>query len=172
MPRRPGWRGGLLGVLLAGMLGASVQEAAPPRAPDPPPVAITPQDGFNLEVVDQVNSHYVIVKLASPAHSWFAGAFTHLPTDKDVPIGLSMAGNDTKGNAADVTKWVGLVPVMTYADPAQYETYEWFTKDGQGRWMSEDIFKQGEAKYAGTGKAACAPPSCMRIDSTRYGRVV
>ncbi|HOF88693.1 MAG TPA: hypothetical protein PLZ36_11415 [Armatimonadota bacterium] len=85
----------LLGVLLAGMLYASAQEAVPPRPPDPPPIALTPQDGFNLDVVDQIHPHYVIVKLASPAHNWFAGTFTNLPTDKEVTIGLSMAGNDT-----------------------------------------------------------------------------
>jgi len=102
--------------------------------------------------VDQITPHYVIVTLASPAHNWFAGTFTDLPTDKDVTIGLSMAGNDTRGNAADVTKWVGLMPVMTYADPTQYETYEWFAKNKEGRWVSGDPFKQGEAKFAGTGK--------------------
>ncbi len=114
-----------------------------------PPIAITPSDGFSLEVVDQTTPHYVIVKLTSPAHNWLAGTFTHLPTDKDVTIGLSIAGNDTKSNAADVKKWQGLVPVMTYADPKQYETYKW---DAQGRWVSGDPFKQDEAKYAGTGK--------------------
>jgi len=139
-------------VLLVGMLGASAQEATLPRPPDPTPIALTPQDGFNLAVVDQITPHYVIVKLASPAHNWFAGTFTNLPTDKAVTIGLSMAGNDTRGNAADVKKWVGLMPVMTYADPTQYETYEWFRKDAQGRWVSGDPFKQGEARFAGTGK--------------------
>jgi len=132
------------------MLCASAQEAMLPRSLDPPPIAVSPQDGFNLEVVDQITPHYV--KLASPAHNWFAGTFTDLPTDKGVTIGLSMAGNDTRGNAADVKKWVGLVPVMTYADPTQYETYEWFIKDQDGRWVSGDPFKQGEARFAGTGK--------------------
>ena len=103
-------------------------------------------------MVDQVTPHYVIVQLASPAHNWFAGTFTNLPTDTEVTIGLSMAGNDTKGNAADVKKWMGLMPMMTYADPTQYETYEWFTKDKDGRWVSGDPFKQGEAKCAGAGK--------------------
>ena len=86
-------------ILLLGMIAG-----AHAHGDTPPPIALIPQDGFNLEVVDQINPHYVIIKLASPAHNWFAGAFTNLPTDKDVTIGLSMAGNDTKGNAADVKK--------------------------------------------------------------------
>lgn len=143
-------RNWFLGLLL---LCVSLALCASAQGPNtPPPIAITPQDGFNLEVVDQIDPHYVIVKLASPAHNWFAGTFTNLPTDKEVTIGLSMEGNDTPGNKADVTKWLGLCPVMTYADPTKYETYEWFTKDTQGRWVSGDPFKKGDAKFAGTGK--------------------
>jgi len=134
-------------ILLLGLLAS-----AGAHGDAPPPIALIPQDGFNLEIVDQVTPHYVVVQLATPAHNWFAGTFTNLPTDKEVTIGLSMAGNDTRGNAADVTKWVGLMPVMTYADPTQYETYEWFQKDAQGRWVSGDPFKQGEEKFAGMGK--------------------
>ncbi len=149
---RKSWQCGWIGLLLLLAGCASAQEGLPTRQPEPPPIAIIAQDGFNLAVVDQLNPYYVIVQLASPAHNWFAGTFTNLPTDKEVTIGLSMAGNDTKGNAADVKKWQGLVPVMTYADPAKYETYEWFVKDAQGRWGSGDPLKQGEAKLAGTGK--------------------
>lgn len=116
------------------------------------PIKIIPGDGMNLAIEEYVNSHYTVVKLTSPAHNWFAGTFTNLPTDKPVTIGLSMDGNDTTGNKADVSKWRGLTPVMTYADPNRYETYEWFAKDGQGRWVSGSPFKRGDAKYAGSGK--------------------
>jgi hypothetical protein len=115
------------------------------------PIALIPGDGMNLEIVDQISSHYVIVKVNPPVHNWFAGTFTNLPTDKEVTIGLSMEGMDTKGNTGDVSKWVGLRPVMTYADPTKYETYEWFQKDEQGRWVSGDAFKKGDEKFAGTG---------------------
>ena len=117
-----------------------------------PAITMIPGDGMNLEIEEVLNQYYVIVKLTSPAHNWFAGTFTNLPTDKVVTIGLSMEGNDTLVNKADVTKWRGLMPVITYADPIKYETYEWYQKDDQDRWVSGDPFKQGEAKYAGTGK--------------------
>jgi len=123
----------------------------PAKPSKPHPITIIPQDGFNLRVAEQLDPHYVIVELTSPAHNWFAGTFTNLPTDKDVTIGLSMTGNDTNGNRADVSKWDGLVPVMTYADPTKYESYEWFQKVN-GRWESGDPLKQRDARYAGTGK--------------------
>ena len=128
---------------------APTTSAAPSAAPG---IAIIPGDGMNLAIVDQVDPHYVVVKLTSPAHNWFAGTFTNLPTDNPVTIGLSMEGNDTGGNKADVSKWVGLAPVMTYADPTRYETYEWYAKDAQGRWVSGDPFKTRRERYAGTGK--------------------
>ena len=93
-----------------------------------------------------------LVRLETPAHNWFCGRFTNLPLDCDVEIVLCMIGNNTKGNIASVSKWKGLQPVLTYADPEQYDTYEWFTKDVQGRWMSGDPFKTAEVKYAGDGK--------------------
>jgi len=167
------WRRQLgLGMVLCGLAtlawGAPLSTPTPKPTPPPPPtkravatpakpaksqpIAIIPQDGFNLRVAEQLDPHYIIVELASPAHNWFAGTFTNLPTDKEVTIGLSMTGNDTQGNKADVSKWDGLMPVITYADPAKYESYEWFQKDDKGRWVSGDPFKQGNAKFAGTGK--------------------
>ncbi len=126
--------------------------APAPLLPKPLPIAIIPQDGFNLHIEEQLDPYNVIVKLASPAHNWFAGTFTNLPNDKEVTIGLSMEGNATKGNQGNVKKWEGLHPVFTYANPTKYESYEWFQKDTQGRWVSGDPFRRGEAKFAGTGK--------------------
>jgi hypothetical protein len=120
-------------------------------AVDGPPAGITilPSDGFNLRVKEQVDEHYVIVELASPAHNWFAALCSNLPTDAPVTIGMSMAGNDTKGNKANVGKWDRLAPVMTYADPAKYESYECFERTDEGAWLSTDPLKPREKRYAG-----------------------
>jgi hypothetical protein len=120
--------------------------------PEPPAITTIPSDGLNMIVVEQINPYYVITTLDPPVFDWFAGTFTNLPTDKEVTIGLNMAGMDSLRNNADVSKWVGLKPVYTYADPTQYEAYEWFQKDAEGRWISGDPFKTGDAKYAGFGK--------------------
>jgi len=108
-------------------------------------------EGANLTVVDQLTSHRLLVEVPPAAHNWFAGTFTGLPADGPVTIGFSMAGRDTPGNTADVAKWRGLLPVMTYADPARYESYEWFRRDKRGRWLSGDIFKDEQARFAGEG---------------------
>lgn len=121
-------------------------------ADEPQPIEIIPSDGFNLVVDDQIDAHYVIVKLATPTHNWFAGTFVNLPTDKEITIGLSMQDNNGGINAGNVGKWVGLKPVFTYADPTQYQAYECFIKDAQGRWVSDDLAKMGQDKFAGTGK--------------------
>lgn len=145
----------LLGMLftLASLTSAAEVDAALGQAQQPPPIQIIPGDSMNLKIVEQISSHYVVVQVDPPVHNWFAGTFTNLPTDKEVTIGLSMVGMDSKGNKADVSKWRGIMPVMTYADPEKYETYEWFSKDEQGRWVSCDPFKQGRAaQYAGNGK--------------------
>ena len=126
------------------------QAGAPPTTP--PPITTIPSDGFNMKVVEQLTPYYVITTLDPPVFNWFAGTFTNLPTDKEVTIGLNMSGMDHIVNKADVSKWVGgLKPVMTYADPTKYESYEWFTKDNLGRWVSGDPFKTDNLKYAGTG---------------------
>jgi len=103
------------------------QAGAPPTTP--PPITTIPSDGFNMKVVEQPTPYYVITTLDPPVFNWFAGTFTNLPTDKEVTIGLNMNGMDQFSGNADVSKWVGLKPVMTFADPTRYETYEWFKKD-------------------------------------------
>lgn len=128
-------------------VAASIPTASLPATPA---IAVLPQDGFNLQLVEVLPGNHLSVKLATPVHNWFAGTFTHLSTDTPMSIGFSMEGNVTERNTADVSKWQGLVPVMTYADPTQYASYEWFHKDDQGRWMSSDLFKLGDAKFAGT----------------------
>lgn len=127
----------------------SVATVAPDTAPA---ITIIPGDGMNLRVQEQILPTYVTVTLTSPAHNWFAGTFDHLPVNQDVTIGFSMEGRDTKRNKADVKKWQGLRPVMTYADPTQYASYEWFMKDAKGCWVSQDMFRAGATRDAGTGK--------------------
>lgn len=114
-----------------------------------PPLSIIPADGMNLQIKDPFAAGRVGVRLQTPAHNWFAGTLTNLPLNEDVTIELAMAGNDTGVNKADVKKWTGFHPVMTYTDPNKYESYECFAKDEQGRWMSLDPFKADNAKFAG-----------------------
>jgi len=123
------------------------EEPGIPTAPAAPPQIITiPQDGFNLIVDEQLAPDYVVVKQTRPAHNWFAGTFSNLPTDREVTIGLSMQGNGGGINIGNVAKWKGLRPVLTYADPTKYESYEWFIKDDNGVWISGDPFKKGKEK--------------------------
>ncbi|MHB9023826.1 MAG: M14 family zinc carboxypeptidase [Armatimonadota bacterium] len=140
--------------LITSTISAETGSASPPKIPaTPPPIAIIPSDGFNLKVVEQPTPSTVILAVDPPVHNWWSGTLTHLPTDKEVAIGLSLEGEgmDTAGNKADVGKWQGLRPVMTYGDPTKYETYEWYQKDNIGRWVSGDPFKKGNARYAGAG---------------------
>jgi len=115
------------------------------------PIMLIAGDGMNLTITEQEPGR-VAVKLATTAGNWFAGTFSNLPTDRETTIELAFAGSGSKENQASVVKWVDLHPVMTYADPAKYATYEWFVKDAQGHWISGDPLKTGEARYAGTGK--------------------
>ena len=139
----------MLGLLCWPSMGRCASAAVPP-VKAPPRVTMIPQEGFNLSLVQQMNTR-LIVTLASPVHNWFAGTFEHLPTGHPVTLGFSLVGQDSSREKADVTKWAGLRPVMTYADPAQYASYEWFMKDAHGQWLSGDPFKTGDARGAGTG---------------------
>ena len=121
----------------------------------PPPAAkpaIVAADGENLLLSEVLSPEHLILSLSHPVHDWFAGTFTHLSTAAPTTFEFSMDGNDTERDPADVVKWLGLLPVFTYADTTKYESYEWFTKDTQGRWVSGDPFKHGDARLAGTGE--------------------
>lgn len=131
------------------MVLALIAHAAEPATP--PAIGMLPADGMNLMLDEQLTAHRVLVEVTPPAPNWFAGTFTGLPVDGPVTIGFSMAGNDAGVNAADVAKWRGLAPLMTYADPVRYASYEWFRRDAAGRWGSGDPFKTGPACDAGDG---------------------
>ena len=144
-----------LSILLIGMLcgvasvPASAQDGAPVATP--PAVTTIPTDCCNMQVVYQPNPHYVVTTLDPPIFNFFAGTFANLPTDKEVTIGLNMTDMDQLGGYADVSKWSGLRPLMTYGDITDPATYEWFEKDAEGRWASGDLGKRGAARYAGAG---------------------
>jgi len=135
--------------LLLVLLATLPLHAQPGEGSDVPAIATTSQDGFNLVVSEMITPSYACLQVSPPTHGWFAGSFTHLPVKTPVTLGLSMGEMRDGELDADVTRWLGLQPVMTYADPTQYAAYEWFRKDPQGRWISGDPFKVGEARYAG-----------------------
>lgn len=109
-------------------------------------------DGTNLEIEEIINTNYIVAKLCSPVHNFFFGCFQNLQTTGETTtIGLSLEGNDTDGNRADVTKWANLAPCMSYADPSYYDSFIWYEKDEQGRWVSGDPLACENARYAGTG---------------------
>lgn len=116
-----------------------------------PGMTIIPTECFNLKILRRGKGR-VDVTPARVNHGWFAGTFANLPLDIEVTIRVCMEGNDIGGNIADTRKWVGLRPVMTYADPGRYEAYQWYKRDAQGRWVSGDPLKRGATKFAGTGR--------------------
>ena len=113
-------------------------------------ISLAPGDGCNLTIRERVSPTHLVAGLTTPVHNWFAGTLTHLPTD-EVTIDIPMTGNDGGDNKGDVHKWVGLRPLLTYADPMRYEAYESFTKTPEGLWLSQDPLKTGKAKEAGHG---------------------
>ncbi|MHB0935536.1 MAG: M14 family zinc carboxypeptidase [Armatimonadota bacterium] len=114
-------------------------------------IEIAPVEGFNLRIIDRPSPTIIEVQPNPGCPNWFAGKFINLPVGQPLEIRLNMNGCDTRNNVANTGKWQGLRPLYTYADPEQYETYEWFRKDAQGRWVSGDLFKKGPARLAGTG---------------------
>ncbi len=116
-----------------------------------PPITLQPGDSLNLTLVDPAAPYAITVKPVPAVHNWFAGAFTNLPTDAPVTIEVAMAGTETPANPGGVRKWQGLLPVVTGADPAAYATYEWFSKNVEGQWLSGDPLKRGPERDAGQG---------------------
>ena len=117
-----------------------------------PTIQMIPGDGMNLEIEEVLNPNYVILKLTSPVHNYFYGRLNGLlTTGETTTIGLSLAGNDAGGNLADVKKWVNLAPCISYADPSLFESYLWYAKDTEDRWVSGNPLARGDGRYAGTG---------------------
>ena len=142
-------------VAVIGLLCTSPASAQGDVIAAPPPVGqgirVVPFDGNNLIIDKLVDEHTLELKLDPPCHNWFSVQLADLPTDAPVQLSFTLKSEDTK-NKADVKKWVGLMPVITYGDPANPDGMECFQLDEQGRWVSSDPFKTGDARFAGTGK--------------------
>ena len=128
-------------------------------APNPPlPIKVMAEEGFNLRIVDTLadsegRPSEVILRETRPAHDWFAVTMdvTHMPKGVPITFGLSLAGEDTPHNTADVHKWRNLRPVISISDPAKTSSYEYYTRDAAGHWRSSDLFIDDAARDAGTG---------------------
>jgi len=132
----------LVGVFSFGIAGLATEPTSG--------ITTVPQAGFNLVVSELMSPTYAVLKLATPNHGWFAGTFTQLPIGQPVTFGLSMDGNDGV-EPANVVKWKGLRPVMTYADPSQYMSYIGYTKTPDGHWIADDPFRSLANHDAGAG---------------------
>lgn len=142
---------------------------------EPPAIEARVTDSTNLVIEAQLAPDRVILRLANPVHNWFAGTFSQLPTEQPVTMGFTMDGNGSARSRADVAKWQGLRPVLTYANPLLPSAYEWFYKDAKGTWISGDPLKTGEAARAGTGKVplqtaipAAVAPTCLSPDGSLW----
>jgi len=136
-------------------------------------ITAVPQEGFNLRVRELASPTYAVLTLDPPTHGWFAGTFTGLPTDQPVTFGFSMDGNDDYLTPADVSKWRGLRPVMSYADPLQYDSYVGYVKDETGHWQVDDPFTPAD-RDAGTGtvpKQQVVPPDVAAQFLSTNGQV-
>lgn len=111
-------------------------------------MVLTPADGFNL-ISTSHDSTSIEARPIIPCHQWFAGRFSQLPTDREVTIRLLMGEQGMGQFRAQMWKWVGLHPLMTYADPEDEACYEWFSRDSQGQWVSGNIFVPAAQRNAG-----------------------
>lgn len=127
-------------------IGSSFGVAAEP--------AIVPCEGFNLEILETSDAKIKVAPLhESYANNWFAARFSQLPTDRETVVEVQMESAKKTGKKLELTsRWKGLSPVMTYADPTLYESYEWFQRNDEGQWVSGDAFKRGAARLAGSGE--------------------
>jgi hypothetical protein len=139
---------------------ANAQDTPPPA--DPPQIEVVPSDGFNLKIIDRVDDHYIVVTPDPPVHNWLAVTLKNLPTDAPVTIGITMKGvasklQDGTEIKADVQKWVGLNPLMTYGDPTQYDNYQCYAwkkqndenaKETEG-WWCDDLLIDVHDRYGG-----------------------
>ena len=138
----------LLGGCLAGMLSC-----VPGVAADLSTLTAVPQDGCNLVVREVLSPSTAVLGLSPATHGWFAGTFTHLPTDHPVTLGFTLDGSDDPKAPADAAKWRGLRTVMSYADPTCYDSYVSYRKRPDGHWISDDPFRSATDPDAGTGVA-------------------
>jgi hypothetical protein len=161
--------GCLLGILLLALREKADGQSVSARHR---PIALRSLDSFNLVVLRHHSAAGVDVAPSTPLHQWFAGVFEHVPTNADTVIRLCMAGHDRGVHVADCAKWVGLRPMLTYADPLLYETYVWYRRDGQGCWRSCDPCGT-EAGHGVLPEQGIIPPALagafLSADGTLWG---
>ncbi len=116
-----------------------------------PVVAPLPGEIFNLGIAGQLRPDILYLTPTAPAQNWFAANLTNLPTDQPIALRILAGRNTVTEIHAGVANWGEFYPVMTCADPANYASYECFTRDERGRWVSNDPCKQGENRFAGAG---------------------
>lgn len=120
-----------------------------------PLAAATPRaiegDGFNLKLLRSNDTEiFLEPKNKAAAHNWFAASFDGLPLYRTTwRIDMSETGTQFKG---DVSKWQGVKPVISYADPQKYEAFVWYYKDVDGVWISSDPLLEGRTRESGNGK--------------------
>ena len=113
-------------------------------------VALYPTPGFNLQILERTGATLTLApQTKGAAHNWFAGLFTNLPVGQEITLAVDMTGQNTD-NRADVGKWKGLRPLMSYADPNAWATYVSYERRADGFWQSDDPFARGLAGDATT----------------------
>ena len=113
--------------------------------------ALVPTEGFNLQIVARdAGTIELAPRTRGAAHNWFAGLFNSLPVGEQTTFAIDMTGQDTK-NKADVSKWKGLRPLLSYADPSRPESYFSYVRRADGVWESDDPVASGARREAGDG---------------------
>lgn len=120
-------------------------------------IEVQPTECGNLSIRARQGRNTVDVVPVPSIHQWFMGTFTGLPVGSPVTIRLCMAGHDSGRHIADCRKWVGLRPLLTYADPAQFDTYLWYRRT-HGSWISGDLAAPADAGTAQVPVQGVLPP--------------
>lgn len=137
-------------LLFAGFWALSPNASAAPVEPTDNPTGVA-RESFNLRV-QSLEAATLNLKPAPPsaAHNWFAGELQGLPIGRALTVQVEMSGQDTQF-PVQTTKWDGVRPALTYADPALYETYLFYQKNEDGHWISSDVLASPAERDAGTG---------------------
>jgi len=106
--------------------------------------------GCNLDIVGKAEPSTYSLKSKSHAQNWFSAVFEGVDTSIPTTFTLNM---DNTGNAqypGNVSKWVGLYPVYSYARYWDYNNFVYYIKNADGYWVSSDMF--ASEILAGNGK--------------------
>ena len=135
-------------------MDSSRLESAPSLAAS----GLVPTEGFNLQVVARdAGVLECAPQTKGAAHNWFAGLFADLPVGRQVSFAIDMAGQNTR-NRADVSKWKGLRPLLSYADPTRPASYFSYYRRPDGVWVSDDPLT-GEAGNGPVPRQSAVPAS-------------